>query len=111
MYPDDNQTEDANGSQSPGSPFFESVISNAESHKSSVIERIERLDAGSTDEDAALVRRLKIAQHFDDVHARTETPAPLEGEYVSGAHRYCVGDLDTEAWLTTNHALKLGEMR
>ncbi|MDF9748403.1 hypothetical protein [Natrinema salsiterrestre] len=61
------------------------------------------------DETAALVRRLKVAQRFDDAEARAETLEPLKGGPMLGAHRYLVtGEQSDDEWIASSYTVAVG---
>ncbi|QCC60781.1 hypothetical protein NP511_02230 [Natrinema thermotolerans] len=69
---------------------------------------LERIEGGEIDETAALVRRLEVAQRFDDAEAKADTPELLEGGPMQGAHRYCIEGDSEEAWLASNYTVPIG---
>lgn len=69
----------------------------------------EVLEDDDIDETAALVRRLIIAQSFDDAEARANTLEPLDGGPMLGAHRYLVtGDQSDDEWLASSYTVAVG---
>ncbi|WP_455448329.1 hypothetical protein [Natrinema thermotolerans] len=69
---------------------------------------LERIGGGEIDEAATLVRRLEVAQRFDDAEAKADTPELLEGGPMQGAHRYCIEGDSEEAWLASNYTVPIG---
>ncbi|QCW03589.1 hypothetical protein [Natrinema pallidum] len=97
MNTNEDHSENANGSNSTNS--LPGVIRSS----------LERLgDDGEIDEAAALVRRLEVAQRFDDAESHAETLEPLEGGPMLGAHRYCIEGDGEDEWLASNYVVEVG---
>ncbi|ADD05188.1 uncharacterized protein Nmag_1612 [Natrialba magadii ATCC 43099] len=124
MNTDTNDADNADGSNSTTSPYFDSVINRANTPTTpedalsaainaaaTVAAHSDRLESDLTDEDAARLNRLRIAQAFDDAEARHQEPEPLSGGPATGACQYCVEGTTATEWLTTNHAVNLEERR
>lgn len=69
---------------------------------------LERIADGEIDEAAALVRRLKVTQEFDDAEARADTPELLDGGPMLGAHRYLITGESDDAWIASNYTVAIG---
>ncbi|WP_226043439.1 hypothetical protein [Natrinema sp. DC36] len=67
-----------------------------------------RLKDDDVDETAALVRRLEVAQEFDDAEARADTLEPLNGGPMLGAHRYLVTGDGEDEWIASGYTVAVG---
>lgn len=100
MSTDSDHTKDANGTNSTNTTL-PGVVRGS----------LERLADDETTEAAILIRRLEVAQRFDDAEARAlaETPEPLSGGPLCGAHRYLVtGDQSDDEWIASNYVVAVG---
>ena len=68
-----------------------------------------RLEDDDVDETATLVRRLQVAQEFDDAESRAETLEPLNGGAMLGAQRYLVtGEQSDDEWIASGYTVAVG---